>query len=365
MMAERTRIIAHVDLDYFYAQCEERENPAYRDKPVVVCVYSARGGDSGAVSTANYIARKFGVRAGMPIVQAKRLLKGVEAVFLPVNRELYGRISGEIMEILRGYADRFEQKSIDEASLDITERAERDCTRTKELALRMKKEILERERLTCSVGVAPNKLVAKMAADFQKPNGLTVVKPEEVKSFLSPLPIGELYGVGRKTEKVMSELGVKTVGDLAERRVEDLVRVFGRKLGVYFHNAANGIDETPVQEREAVQISRITTLKRNTRDLEEIFRDLSELCKDVHERLVRGNLTSCSVGIVAVMENMSIQSRSRTLDFPTNELETIKEVCCELLEQFLKESTLKVRRIGVRVANLGKASAQKSLEDFR
>lgn len=363
--AAKTRIIAHVDLDYFFAQCEERKNPAYKGKPVVVCVYSARGGDSGAVSTANYVARKFGVRSGMPIVLAKRLLKDVEAVFLPVNHELYRKVSDEIMGVLRSYADKFEQRSIDEASLDISERTGRDFDRARKLALDMKREILEREGLTCSIGVAPNKLMAKIAADFQKPDGLTVVKPEEVKSFLSPLPVRKLYGVGNKTEKAMLELDIKTIGDLAERGVEDLVKVFGRKIGVYFHNAANGIDESPVEEKEGfLQISRITTLKKDTNNLDEIVGDLYKLCEDVHRRVVNENLAFRSLGIIVVAENMNVHSRSMTLDSYVNDLETLKRVCRELLERFLNESPLKIRRIGVRVTNLS-ATSQRTLKDFQ
>jgi len=361
----KTRIIAHVDLDYFFAQCEERENPSYKGKPVVVCVYSARGGDSGVVSTANYVARRFGVKSGMPIFSAKRLLKEVEAVFLPVNHELYNKISDEIMEILRDYSGKFEQRSIDEASLDITERTGRNYGRAEKLALDMKREILMSEGLTCSVGVAPNKLLAKMTAGFNKPDGLKVVRPEEVKSFLFPLPVGELYGVGRKTERVMLELGINTLEDLAKYRIEDLVKVFGEKMGMYFHNAANGVDESPVREREGfVQISKITTLKKDSSDLNEIISDLYELCKAVHERIVNDNIVFRSLGIMVVTENMSIHSRSITLDSYVSDLETLKRACYELLERFLKESPLKIRRIGVRVTNFNVAS-QKTLKDFQ
>ncbi len=362
---EKTRVIAHVDLDYFFAQCEERENSAYKGKPVVVCVYSARGGDSGAVSTANYIARDFNIKSGMPIIFAKRLLKDVEAVFLPVNHGLYNKISSEIMAILRGYTDRFEQESIDEASLDITEKVGHDFNRAREIALRIKNEILEKEKLTCSVGVAPNKLVAKIAAGFQKPDGLTVVPIEEVKSFLSLLPIGLLYGVGHKTERIMLELGIKNIGDLAQHRAEDLVRVFGRKLGTYFHKAANGIDESPVQERRgAIQISKITTLKKDTRNIDEIVEDLERLCDDIQRRILASNLMFHSLGIIVVAENMKTYSKSRTLDSYTNTFETLKGISYQLLTQFIEKSQLKIRRIGIRVSDLTSTSMQRTLRDF-
>jgi len=365
MAAIEASIVAHVDLDYFYAQCEERENPSYKGKPVVVCVYSARGGDSGTVSTANYVARNFGVKSGIPIVAAKRLLKGVDAAYLPVNRELYNKISNEIMAILRSYADQFEQRSIDEASLDITERVGRDYGRAEKMAQNIKCKVLEDEKLTCSVGVAPNKLVAKMAASFQKPDGLTVVRPAEVKRFLFPMPIGKLYGVGRKTEAAMLELEIKTVGDLAERRVDDLITIFGKKLGAYFHEAANGIDESSVEEREgAKQISRITTLKKDTRDLDEIAADLDMLCKAVHDRIADKNVAFRSAELLIVAENMRIHSRSMKLDSSVSDLETLNRACHALLERFLTGSSLKIRRIGVRVTNFSVAS-QKTLKDFQ
>jgi len=356
----------HVDLDYFFAQCEERENPSLRDKPVVVCVYSARGGDSGAVSTANYIARKYGVRAGIPIALAKRRLKDKDTVFLPVNRELYEAVSERIMGILRGYADQFEQVSIDEAFLDVTQRVGGNFEQAKELAQKIREAILAKERLTCSVGIGPNKLIAKMAAAFQKPNGLTLVKPEDVKGFLWGLSVGKLYGIGKKTEKRMLELGIKTVGELAKYPVEDLVKAFGKALGVYFHNASNGVDEEPVQERGmAESISRITTLKEDTRDLNTLLEDLYRLSNEIHERVVEQGLNFKAIGIVAITEDLSIHTRSKTLGAPTEDLEIIRKTGKELLEGFLeKEPNLRLRRIGVKVASLIIGQKQRQLTEF-
>ena len=198
---DKVRVIIHVDLDYFFAQCEERENPAYKDKPVVVCVYATRGGDSGAVSTANYVARKFSVKSGIPITLAKRLLKGRDAVFLPVNRELYDKVSLEIMRILRNHADRFEQVSIDEAYLDVSQKANGNFALASELAKEIKEDILAREKLTCSIGVGPNKLVAKVAAGHKKPDGLTIIKPEEVRGFLFPYLLINFQALARRLRK--------------------------------------------------------------------------------------------------------------------------------------------------------------------
>ncbi|MFH0749034.1 MAG: DNA polymerase IV [Candidatus Bathyarchaeota archaeon] len=269
------------------------------------------------------------------------------------------------MNILRGYADKFEQESIDEASLDITDRVELNFNRAKELAIVIKREILEKEKLTCSIGVAPNKLVAKIASGFSKPDGLTVVLPEEVSSFLSPLPIGKLYGVGDKTEKKMFENNIKTIGDLAQQSVEVLMKIFGAKLGVYFSNASKGIDVSPAEERKTAQISRITTLRENTRNIEEIINDLNGLCGGVHQSAVDKTFTFRSIGIIIVTENMRGYSRRKTLNTYTNNLETMKEVCIELLKKFLETSQLRIRRIGVNITDLKTASTQKSLMDYR
>src|SRR4030042_2489999 len=245
------RVIMLVDLDYFFAQCEELRNPALKDKPVVVGVYSGRTADSGAVSTANYVARKFGVKSGIPVYLAKKRLEGTEAVFLPVDYEFYEQISDKIMHMLRGYADSFEQVGIDEAYLDVTQKTQGSFEAESELAKKMKNEVKNQLGITFSVGVGPNKLVAKTAADSQKPDGLTVVKPEEAERFLSPLPVDRLVGVGRKTAAKMGELGIKTIGDLARYDQKQLMELFGKNLGVYFHNAANGTDNDPVQEAGA------------------------------------------------------------------------------------------------------------------
>ena len=363
-MAEK-RVILHFDLDYFYAQCEEREKPSIRGKPVVVCVYSARGGDSGAVTTANYVARRFGVRSGMPIRLAKRLLKDEEAVFLPINKEFYKRISDNIMALLRKYADKFEQVSIDEAFLDVTQSVNGNFDHAIRLAKGIKDEVLKREGLTCSVGVGPNKLVAKIAASQGKPDGLVTVRPKEVKEFLFPLPIGELPGVGKKTERIMAGMGIKTIGDLAKYRVEDLTRIFGKTIGVYFHNASNGIDVTPVQEKKrAKQMSRMTTLKEDTRDLSMILVDLHRLCEDVHASVLKNNLSFRTVGVMAVMENLKMRTRSKTLESSTNALNVMKVLSQKLLENLLQESELKVRRIGVKVSSFVESFKQKDLKDF-
>ncbi len=361
----QTRIVMLVDLDYFYAQCEEKRNPTIKGKPVVVCVYSGRTEDSGAVSTANYIARKHGVKSGIPISLAKKKLQDTDAVFLPVDHPFYREVSEQIMEILRGYADEFEQVSVDEAYLDVTQRTKGSFQEAKELAAKIKKDVWTQQQLTCSIGVGPNKLVAKIAADIQKPDGLTVIE-SGVGHFLSPLPVSRLVGVGRKTEKKMATMGIRTVGDLARFDVQRLIEVFGRKLGTYFHNASLGIDDEPVQERgEAESLSRISTLKENTRELDVILEEADKLCDEVQAKLMRRRLSFRSVSILVVATDLSVHTRSKTMETPTRDLEVFKKTIRELFAKFLSESDAEARRVGVKVSNLTKEEEkQKQLTNY-
>ena len=362
----QTRVVMLADFDYFFAQCEELRNPALRGKPVVVGVYSGRTEDSGAVSTANYVAREYNVKSGIPLYLAKRRLEGTEAVFLPVDGEFYEEISNKIMGMIRGYADSFEQTSIDEAYLDVSSKVNGSFDEARALAEKMKREVKAAVGITFSVGVGPNKLVAKIAADSQKPDGLTVVKPEEVKGFLSPLPVDRLLGVGRKTSVKLGELGVKTVGELASYDVQRLVAVFGKKLGVYFHDAANGVDNEPVEETGAAEsISRISTLKENTRDLSVVLEKTDQLIEDIHKDLVQRDVSFKQVSVIAILTDLSVRSRSKTLETSTRDEEAIRQAVRELFEKFLAEAELEIRRVGVKISGFSKEEReQKKLTSF-
>ena len=360
------QVIMLVDFDYFFAQCEELRNPALKDKPVVVGVYSGRTETSGAVSTANYVARNYRVKSGIPLYLAKKRLEGIEAVFLPVDYEFYEQISDKIMQTLRGYADIFEQVGIDEAYLDVTQKTRGNFKAANSLAQKMKNEVENEVGITFSVGVGPNKLVAKIAADTQKPDGLTMVMPEEVELFLSPLPVNRLVGVGRKTTAKMGELGIKTIGDLARYDTQKLMGVFGKNLGVHFHNAANGVDNEPVQETsEAESISRISTLKENTRDLSTVLEKCRQLIEEMHKELVQRNISFKQVGIIAIMTDLSVRSRTKTLEPATRDIELLRRTVRELFEKFLGESELEVRRVGVKISQFSKEEPeQKKLTSF-
>jgi DNA polymerase IV (DinB-like DNA polymerase) len=357
------RIIMHVDLDYFYAQCEELRNPSLKGKPVVICVYSARGNDSGAVSTSNYKAREYGVKAGISIREAKKLLKDKDAVFLPVDEPYYTSVSDMVMSVLRRYADVFEQVSIDEAFLDVSNKC-RDMDNAYNLAKSMKDELKSSIGLTCSIGISVNKLVAKMASDHRKPDGLTIVRDDDIIRFISGMNVGKLLWVGRKTEERLNEMGIYAIEDLARVDAQRLIEVFGKKMGIYLYNASRGIDDEPVRDDQSVkQISRITTLKKNTNAIDDMLEDLHMLCNDVYKRVMESDLLFRSVGIILVHEDLRISSRSRSLKRPSNSLDDILRNARELLEDALHDGII-VRRLGVKVEGLMDIKGQDTLQRF-
>jgi len=218
-----SRIVMLADLDYFFAQCEELRNPVLKTKPVVVGVYSGRTEDSGAVSTANYIARHFGVNSGLPLHLARRKLQNVDAVFLPVDFNYYKQISNEIMFFLRSYSDVFEQVGIDEAYLDISSKVNGSFQAGGVLAERIKSEVKKKVGISFSVGLGPNKLIAKIASEIHKPDGLIVVEPQNVTSFLEPFSVLSIPGVGKKTKERMNNMGITVIGDLAKYDIQRLI----------------------------------------------------------------------------------------------------------------------------------------------
>jgi DNA polymerase IV (DinB-like DNA polymerase) len=268
------RTILHLDMDHFYTAVETRENPELKGKPVVVGADPKGGQGRGVVATSNYEARKSGVRSGMPISRAWKLCP--EAVYLPPNFPLYIHVSGEIMGIARRYADKFEQWGIDEAFLDVSSRV-KDYAEAEAIARQLKQEIKEKEKLTCSIGVGPNKLVAKIASDYQKPDGLTIVKVEDVEKFLSPLPVRKLLWVGRKTEERLKTLGVNTIGDLAHFDPAVLTEMFC-VAGTQMFLMAHGIDRGEVEERgEVKSISHESTFEEDVGDVSMVLETLDAL----------------------------------------------------------------------------------------
>ncbi len=359
------RIIGHLDLDYFYAQVEEVENPALKSLPVLVCVYSGRTEESGVVSTANYVARRYGVKSGMPIALAKRRLARTDAVFIPMRREEYELVSQHVMQILEPYVDVVQQTGIDEAFFDVTRASQSDYGNAMKLASEIKRHILSVEHLTCSIGIGENKVIAKMASDFKKPDGMTLVKPEDAMGFLTPMSVEKLPGVGGKTMKRLEESGVRTIGDLSRVELGILERSFGHKFGIYLYNASKGVDEEPVVEStKSSQMSRIITLKANSRNADEIFSELRQAIEDVARRILERKISYRSISILGVFMDLSIKTKSKTLESPTNDSETLKKHSRVLLEQLIEGSNIEMRRVGIRVSELGSVAEQSSLSDY-
>ncbi len=356
-MAAQNRIIFHVDMDQFFAAVEERERPEIRGKPVVVGADPKEGKGRGVVSTCNYEARKYGVRSGMPITRAWRLCP--QAVFLPVNFSLYLQVSGQIMNILQQYADKFEPWGFDEAFLDVSSRVER-YEEARRLAVEIKREIYEKERLTCSVGVGPNKLIAKIASDFQKPDGLTLVEEKDVKAFLEPLDVDRLLWVGKKTTRKLNEMGIKTIGDLATYDPSVLAERFG-VMGTQLYLYAQGIDRAEVGLRGPVKsIGRNVTFEQDTSDWALVFQTLDKLCVEIQEEVKEYNFLFKTVTITVRYENFETHTRSRTLPFLTNKLSDFQKPAHELMQPYLRAER-RIRLIGARVSNLVSGEKQTTL----
>jgi len=361
-----TRVVFHIDFDYFYAQCEETRSPKLKSKPVCVCVFSDRGGDSGAIATANYTARKYGVKSGIPISFAKKRLEEREdAVFLPVDFDFYTEISDKAMEIMKENADVFEYVGRDEAYLDVTKRVGGDFNKASHLAQQIKNSIRDKIKLSCSIGISPNKLISKIASDFQKPDGLTIVSPEKVDIFLEQLEIRAIPGIGKKTEEKLSEMKLKTIQDLKNLDVFSLNKEFGRKSGTYIYNAVRGIDIDPVKEREErVQYSKIITLKKDSKEYQFLSENISELCNQVHRVVKSNNKMFKSIGIHVVESDLSSKSKSRMLRNPTESLEELQKNTNQLLKEMLETQTSTIRRLGVRVSELSEIKGQSNITNY-
>jgi DNA polymerase IV (DinB-like DNA polymerase) len=361
-----TRVVFHIDFDYFYAQCEETRSPKLKSKPVCVCVFSDRGGDSGAIATANYTARKYGVKSGIPIAFAKkRLEERKDAVFLPVDFDFYSEMSEKAMEIIKNSADIFEYVGRDEAYLDVTKRVEGDFEKASHLAQQLKNSIRDKIKLSCSIGISPNKLISKIASDFQKPDGLTVVPPNRIEAFLEPLKIRTIPGIGKKTEERFSEMNLETIQDLEKIDIFTLNKEFGRKSGTYIFNAAKGINNEPVKEREAtIQFSKIKTLKKDSKDYQFLSENIIELCKEVHEVVKKNNRMFKSIGIHFVQSDLSNKSKSRMLRNPTSSIDELEKNAEQLLKEALENQTITIRRLGVKVSELSEVQGQSDITSY-
>jgi DNA polymerase IV (DinB-like DNA polymerase) len=341
----REKIILHVDMDYFFAQIEERENPHFKGKPIVVGADPKGGKGRGVVSTCNYLARGYGIKSGMPISKAFELCP--DAVFLPVNIELYEKVSEKIMEIVKKYSKKYEIVSLDEAYLDIS--FCKSYKKAKELAKKLKKEIFEKGSLTCTVGIGPNKTIAKLATNSAKPNGLKVVKPNEVEKFLDPLDIEELPGIGPKTAEKFRKIGVNKIFELKKLSKSKLKEIFG-KVGEKIWEKARGIDREPIAQKETIKsLGRQITFEKDTKNPELIFNTFEKLIKEVYDEIISKNFSFKTITVICRYKDFETHTKSKTLKEPLKDFNILKKESKRLLLKFLLESKKPIRLIGIRV----------------
>lgn len=346
-MAERNvRRILHVDMDAFFASVEQQRRPELRGKPLVI----GGNGDPmkrGVVSTASYEARRFGIRSAMPLRVAWRLCP--EAVFLPVDYREYARISAVIKGILREVSTVIEDVGIDEAFLDISA----SDRHPEEVAREIKERIRVTTGLTCSIGIAPNKLLAKIASDMEKPDGLTIITAEDVPTLIWPLLTRKLRGVGPKTEEHLKGMGVETVGDLAALSRETLISRFGLSHGNYLFEAARGIDYTSLATRwEPKSMSRETTFQHDVGNRQALFKVLALLVREVAAELTSEGFRSQTVTVKLRYSDFETHTHAKTLPNVTSREEEIRRAAFACFSRF--ELKKKVRLIGVRVSRLVK-----------
>jgi DNA polymerase-4 len=353
------RSILHVDMDAFYASVEQLDNPDYKGRPVIVGADPKDGTGRGVVAACSYEARKFGVRSALPISRAWKLCP--HGVYVRPRMKRYAEVSGQVMEVFRRYTDLVEPLSIDEAFLDITGSTAL-LGSPEQIAQSIKREIRETTGLNASVGLAPNKFVAKIASDLKKPDAFVVVEDSQIEAFLRDLPISRLWGVGPKTELRLHEMGYRTIGALAAASRESLVRSLG-SLGEHLYQLSRGRDDRPVVPNwEPKSISSETTFDEDTDDRELLLRTILELSDHVAERLRKDDYRARKVTLKLRYSNFSTYTKQHSIGKWIQTGEEIAAVARDLFSQFpLKQ---KIRLIGVAAGDIhrdGEESQQLSL----
>jgi len=360
-MEREPRAILHVDLDAFYVSAEVREHPELKGLPVVVGANPDGGKGRGVVVACSYEARKFGLRSGMPISIAYRLCP--QARYVPPNWGLYERVSEEVMATLRGFADKFEQASIDEAFLDITSRAKNEES-AKEVAKLVKRAVKEKHHLTCSVGVGPNKSSAKIASDRNKPDGLTLVPFADVSGFLAPLPVGVVPGIGRKTGEFLGEKGITTIGQLQQLDGKQLLNWFG-KNGVWLWGVIHGEENVEVRQQELPKsLSVERTFKEDVKDFRAVRKEAADGASELMRRVKSAGYSYRVAGIKIRFQGFETHTREKTLVSHTDSEGPLLEAVDRLLDEFETRGK-PVRLIGVRVADIQRSTSGPSkLDDW-
>jgi DNA polymerase IV len=382
------RLIAHLDMDAFYASVELLRYPELRGLPVVIgggrrhqpteAIDPATGRvvrtfatlrnytGRGVATTATYEARALGVHSALGLMKAARLAP--DAVLLPVDFDAYRHYSKLFKAAVVAIAPRIQDNGIDEIYIDLdTAVADRVAEaaiderwqHARETATAIKQAVRAATALTCSIGVAPNKLLAKIASDLDKPDGLTILRPEDIATRVWPLPARKINGIGPKSSAKLEKLGIRTIGDLANADVQWLIDHFGQHYGAWLNDAAHGRDERPlITEWEPKSISRETTFERDlsaTRDRDELSRIFTALCDGVSDDLKRKGYAGATIGLKLRYDNFKTVTRDRTIETPTQDARTIRKTAGECLKRVPLER--RIRLLGIRVGGLRAAAA--------
>lgn len=362
------RIIGHLDMDAFFASVEERNRPRLKGLPIVVGSDPAGGKGRGVVSTANYKAREYGIKSAMPISRAWQASEAAKkqgkpgVVFLDGNFGAYEEVSGNIIGIVRKYVPLIEQASVDEAYLDLSFTG--SYSAAEKLCIKIKKEIKDKEKLTCSIGVGPNKLIAKIAVDMHKPDGITVVGDDDEKKcaqlaekFLEPLSIRKIPGIGPKSEEVFSKMRIRTIADAKKLSQGDLYEMMGER-GLDLYDKLRGRDIDPIVEEYAVKsIGEQETFSTDTKDFQLVNERLKDICGGVFQRFGKSEFKSYkTVAITVRFDDFETKTRAHTLAEPASDEKTLYFEALKLLTPFLDKrenpKNKMVRLIGVRIEKL-------------
>ncbi len=344
---QRPRKIIHIDMDAFYASVEQRDNPQYRGKPIVVG--GLPEGRGGVVATASYEARKFGIHSAMPSKKAVQLCP--HAIFIRPRFDAYKEASKKIREIFHRYTDQVEPLSLDEAYLDVTQ-DKQGIGSALEIAAQIKKAIKDELSLTASAGVSINKFVAKIASDMKKPDGLTFIGPSKIEAFMKDLPVEKFFGVGKVTATKMKAMGLHTGADLKNISERDLIKNFG-KSGHFFYNIVRGVDERLVNpDRETKSIGVEDTFSDDLNELEEMNKELDKLTMKVAERLQRYGLKGSTITLKIKYSDFKIITRSQSFNKPVNDSTTIASTARQLLLQ-TEPKEKNIRLLGITLSNFG------------
>ena len=350
---EGTATILHVDMDAFYASVAERDDPSLRGKAVVV-----GAGARGVVLSANYAARKYGIRAAMPVGRAKRMAP--HAIFVTPDHQRYSEVSAKVMEIFDSFTPLVEPISLDEAFLDVTG-ARKLLGTGPEIAVEIRRQVEASEGITCSVGIAPSKFIAKLASGHCKPNGILEIPADRILNFLHPLPVNAIWGVGPKTAETLERLGLRTVADIANLPRATLIRALGQASGASLYELAWGRDYRDVTPNEPDKsISAAETFAQDIDDPEEILQEFLRLTEKAAARLRENNYYAKTISIKVRFADFSTISRSKTLPLPIDSTHDIYEIA-KSLYLALNLDRARLRLVGISLDNLSEAAPEQLL----